>query len=133
LLRKLGRTPSFLHSISPRAFEKVIASLLEKEGFAVKITPQTRDGGRDILAWLDVPVGRILTLVECKKYAADRRVSVEPVRQLYGVLNAERATNAMLATTSTFTSDAKLFANALQYQMSLKDFDDLSSWLARYK
>jgi HJR/Mrr/RecB family endonuclease len=131
LLRKLAATPQIIHDLSPRRFEEVIAMLLEKDGFEVQLTPPSKDGGRDILAFLDLPVGRILTLVECKKWSPGRKVSVEPVRQLYGVLAMERASNAMLATTSTFTKDARLFVDAVKYQLSLKDYADITHWLQK--
>lgn len=133
LLSRLALSPELMHALSSRTFEELIATMLEREGYAVKLTPQTRDGGRDVLAWFDAPTGRTLTLVECKKYAVDRKVSIEPVRQLYGVLSWENATNGLLATTSTFTDEAKMFANAVSYELSLKDYRDLTTWLVKYR
>ena len=91
------------------------------------------DGGRDILVYIDLVVGRIPTLVECKKWGRERKVPVDMVRNLYGVLMAERANSAMLVTTSTFTYDAKSFVNAIRFQMTLKDYEDIASWLKRYR
>ena len=133
LLEALAATPPLLHSLSPRKFEEVVAKLLEDDGFDVQLTPASRDGGRDILAYIDLAVGRILTLVECKKWSKDRKIPVDLVRQLYGVLNAERATNAMLVTTSTFTQDAGFFVNSLKYQLTLRDYNGLAKWLRRYR
>lgn len=133
LLGLVATSPELMHELSPRKFEELIARLLEEDGFDVQLTSKTRDGGRDIFASLNLPVGKILTLVECKKWSQNRKVSVQPVRSLYGILSQERATNAMLVTTSDFTKPAIDFVKSIQYQMSLKNYNDLKSWLNRYK
>jgi Restriction endonuclease/GAF domain len=133
LLARLGQEPSLLHEITPRRFEELIAKVLSDLGYGVTLTPPIKDGGFDMFAELSTPTGKILTLVECKRYAARRPVSVEIVRNVYGVLNASKATTAMIATTSRFTRDARSFQDAVGYRMSLRDFDDIANWLKRYK
>ena len=133
LLESIAIKPELMYKLSPRKFEELVARLLEDDGFDVHLTSETRDGGRDIFASLHLPVGKVLTLVECKKWSANKKVSVQPIRNLYGVLMLERATNAMLVTTSTFTKPAVNFVKSVQYQMSLKDYDDIKMWLSKYK
>ncbi|MCA9026790.1 MAG: restriction endonuclease [Planctomycetaceae bacterium] len=132
LLWQLSRMPERIHSLSPRAFEELVAQLLSDMGYNVQLTPRQKDGGYDVLAEADLPAGRILTLVECKKWSPNNPVSVEVVRGLYGVLNISNATHAMIATTSRFTRDAHQLQDSIKYQLSLKDFDDIKSWLWRY-
>lgn len=132
LLNHLSNDPQLLYRLPPRKFEELIARLLEDMGYRVSLTPETRDGGRDILAFSKLPTGQLLTLVECKRQSPIRPVSVEIVRNLYGVLMHDRATYAMIATTSYFTKDAQLFQDTIRYQMSLKDYQDISGWLKRY-
>lgn len=133
LLESIAIKPELMYKLSPRKFEELIAKLLEDDGFNVQLTSKSRDGGRDIFASLSLPVGKILTLVECKKWSANKKVSVQPIRSLYGILMSERATNAMLVTTSTFTKPAADFIKSVKYQMSLKDYDDIKFWLNKYK
>ncbi|HKO19197.1 MAG TPA: restriction endonuclease [Acidobacteriaceae bacterium] len=132
LLRRLAREPTLLHQLSPRKFEELVARVLSDLGLKVSLTPPIKDGGYDMLAELVTPVGTILTLVECKKYRPDRPVSVEIVRNLYGVLNLKGATHAMIATTSRFTTTARAAQDAIKYRLQLREYEDVASWLRRY-
>jgi len=102
-------------------------------GWDVELTKETRDGGKDILAYLNTELGRILCLVEAKRYRYDRKIGVGLVRSLYGSLCDHNASSAMMVTTSTFTSDAKEFQKKYEYQLSLRDFGDLNQWIHSYK
>ncbi len=133
LLAFLAANPELMRDIEPRRFEEVVAELFRKRGFSVQLTPQTRDGGRDLLAVNSGSLGKSLYLVECKRYAENRKVGVEVVRGLYGVLQAERATKGIIVTTSSFTRDAVAFASPLEYQLSLRDYDALRDWLDAFR
>ena len=102
-------------------------------GYDVELTPRTRDGGFDIRAYSRSDVGTCLTLVECKRYGLDSKVSVDVVRGLYGVTESGRATMGIIATTSYFTSDAKSFQDQNKFRLHLADFDIVKGWLASYK
>ena len=131
LIRGLAAKPEALYSISPRTFEELIAELLRREGMKTVLTPPTRDGGRDVLVMSSSVIGELLFLVECKRYAPNRPVDVSIVRELFGVLGHERATGALIATTSYFTEAALKFRKPIQYQMGFKDYDAIRTWLAR--
>ena len=121
-----------MHKLSPREFEKLLAELLRDMGWEVELTKQTRDGGSDILAYLNTEVGRLLCLVEAKHYRQDRKIGVDLVRTLYGTLCDAQANSAMLVTSSTFTADAKQFQQKHQYQLNLRDYTDLVKWILKY-
>jgi restriction endonuclease Mrr len=133
LLRYLAEHPELLRDVSPRKFEEVVAAIFRNRGFSVEVTPRTRDGGRDILAVEHTKFGSSLNLVECKRYAQTRRVGVETVRGLYGVVTAENATRGVIVTTSAFTSVALDFASPLTYRLSLHDYDALKGWLQDFR
>lgn len=133
LITTLAKEPALLHELTPRKFEELIGRILEDQGFSVTLTPIQKDGGFDLLAEARLETGRVLTLVECKKWSPERPVGVEVVRNLYGVLEIEKATNAMIATTSRFTSGALRLEDARSYRLNLRDFNAISSWLKRYK
>lgn len=80
-IKYLARHPDFLYQIEPRRFEMLVAELLTDMGYEVELTPETRDGGRDILAAFDLPHGKILTLVECKKFRPDRKVGIDIIER----------------------------------------------------
>ncbi|HKU73792.1 MAG TPA: restriction endonuclease [Pyrinomonadaceae bacterium] len=133
IIKKLKREPAGLYKLSSRQFEEVIADLLKGMGMEVELTPETRDGGKDILAYLQTPLGKILTLVEAKRHDKQRPVGVGLIRTLYGTLEDHQATNAMLVTTSRFAKPAQLFQERHKYELSLKDYSDVVSWILNHR
>lgn len=133
LVLRLQKQPENLFSISPRNFEEALAEILNDMGFEVELTKATRDGGIDILAYQETPIGKRLCLVDAKRYRQTHKVGVALVRTLYGTLCDYQANSAMLVTTSTFTKDAKAFQEKHSYQLSLKDYSDVASWLEKYR
>lgn len=132
-LRQIADNPRLMFEMPPRRFEEFVAELLERHGYTVTLTPQTRDGGKDMYAARRDDVGSFLYVVECKRHAPDRPVGVGVVRALHGVAQHERVNAAMVMTTSYFSTPAREFADDLRYQVSLKDYLDLRHWLGRYR
>ena len=129
LLQQLHARPESVYELSPRKFEELVAELLHRQGYEVTLTPPSKDGGKDIYAARRDGFGSFLYLVECKRWAPDHRVGVGVIRQLYGVAQLERASGAMLATTSFFTRGAHEFQQEIEYQLSLRDFYGIQQWL----
>lgn len=132
LIRQIANNPDLLFHISPRKFEEVIAELFFKKGFHVELTKATRDGGKDIIAVYEHMDIKTKYIIECKRYASTNKVSLELVQRLLGVKFSERANKAILATTSTFTRDARTFARNHFWDLDLKDYDDIVSWIKAY-
>ena len=91
----------------------------------MELTPETRDGGCDIIATKSIGGIPFMLLVECKRYAKGNPVGVSLVRSLLGVQEDRKANKAILVTTSRFTKEAKDFANRQQHLISLMDINDL--------
>jgi restriction system protein len=85
LLKTVGEDPNLVHALTPREFEQLSAELFQRQGYQVTITPQTRDGGKDLYLAKADGFGSFLYIVECKRYAPDNPVDVGVVRSLYGV------------------------------------------------
>lgn len=131
LLKRVQSDPEQVHKLSPREFEEFVAEAYESLGYKVELTKMTRDGGKDIILYADGPTGHNMYYVECKKYRKDRPVDVSLVRNLYGVVEAERATAGILVTSSSFTSDARSFERQLYHRMRLLDYLDLLAEVAK--
>jgi restriction system protein len=129
LLDRIGKSPEKIYDLSPRKFEEVVAEILQRLGYSVRVTPATRDGGKDIYVATRKDLGSFLYLVECKHFRPDRPVGVGIVREMYGVLAAERATAGILVTTSYFTKEAMEFTETVKYQVSLRDYIGLQEWI----
>ncbi len=133
LVTRLKKQPEAIYDLPPRRFEEVLAELLTDMGWEVELTQATRDGGKDILAYLNTDLGRLLCLVEAKKYRRDRKVGIDLVRKLYGTLCDSQANSAMLVTTSSFTSGAKEFQQRHKYQLALREYADVVQWLQNHR
>jgi restriction system protein len=132
LIRLLQRQPRAIYDLPPRAFEQVLADLLVDMGWDVHLTQATRDGGKDILAYMNTPLGRLLCLVEAKRYSEHRKVGVDIVRTLYGTLCDHQANSGVLVTTSSFSKDAQEFRQRHRYQLALRDYEDVTRWIQGY-
>jgi restriction system protein len=129
LIRMLRANPDALHSLAPRRFEEIVGELLSRQGYRVELTPTSRDGGFDIYVAKKDDIGEFLYLVECKRYTPPRKVGVQVIRSLYGVVQQRNATGGIVVTTSYFTSDAIDFQQSLRYQLHLRDYIELQRWL----
>jgi restriction system protein len=128
-LQYLNNNPRMMYELNSRGFEELVAELLHRLDYEVILTPASKDGGKDIYAAKKDQLGTFLYIVECKKYAPNRRVGVGLIRQLHGVVQAEQATAGILATTSFFTKGAKEFQKTISSQISLKDYIGIHGWL----
>ena len=125
---ELQRNPNAVRELSPRQFEEFIAELMEKNGYSVTLTKESRDDGVDIFAVKTDSFGRFLTVVDCKRYREDRKIGIEIVRGMFGTLKIHDASHAMIATTSSFSSVCKAFESKHEYLLSLKDHSDIVNW-----
>jgi hypothetical protein len=132
IAEQIAKQPSLIFSVNPRFFEELIASIYGDLGYQVLLTKRTSDGGRDIICLAHKDGMNTKLIIECKRYAARKKISVSQVRSLYGVAQDERVTHAILATTSSFTEPALKFASPHIWQMSLLDYDDLMRMIRKY-
>ncbi len=130
LLGSLQRNPDLVYQLTPRQFEEVTATLFEKLGYDVTLTPASKDGGKDLYIARTDAIGSFLYYVECKRYAPDRPVGVGLVNALTGVVEGGRATAGLLLTTSRFTAGARAVQDRWQYRLSLKDYSDFKQMLS---
>lgn len=97
-----------LLSIDPVEFEHLIANLLVRMGLETQLTKASHDGGIDIVALDKRPILGGKIVIQAKRYK--RTVPVSCVRDLYGAMQHEGASKAILVTTSKFGADAWQFA-----------------------
>jgi restriction system protein len=129
LLQRLASDPDAMYRLTPYQFEEVMAELYAREGYDVELTRASRDGGVDLYVIRRMPVGRLVTIVDCKHHARDRPVGVGLVRQLYGVVEAEDASAGVIATTSLFTRGARAFEAEKSFRLGLLDYIDVQEML----
>ena len=128
----LKKDPQEIYRLSPRKFEEVMSELLRDMGFETRLTPPSRDGRKDILAVMTTPLGKMIVLVECKRYRADHKVGIEPIRSFLFTVLHDKASCGLYATTSFYTAGAKQLASEYKWQLHLKDFYNLKDWINQY-
>ena len=95
-----------LEKMTWREFEGLAAESFRKQGYrVVERGGDGPDGGVD----LELHMGSDKYLVQCKQWKVSK-VGVATVRELYGVMAAERAVGGFVVASGAFTDDAKEFA-----------------------
>lgn len=90
--------------VSWREFEKLTAAYFREQGYYVINTQDGPDGGVDLKAMKN---GQKF-LVQCKHWKA-RKVSVQVVRELFGIMVAKGSAGAFVVASGDFTQEAKRF------------------------
>ncbi len=103
-----------LQAMDPAAFECYIGRLFELEGYRVDYTPQSGDGGVDLLLRRPGRSRRAasegIALVQCKRYAASHSVGSPELQQFSGALRRAFTHEGYFVTTSFFTPAAQEWA-----------------------
>lgn len=123
-----AKHPKLMRSMPHRRFEELIAELWQRFGYEVELQKQTRDGGIDIIAIRQAEVSTRF-LIQCKRPEPHKKVSINPVRELFGVKQDFGASKAILATTVYFTPDAQKFIDRHYWELEGRDYDGIVSWL----
>ena len=131
LIRYFSEHPKEIKTMNRRLFEEMIAELFRGFGYGVELTKQTRDGGIDIIAIKDLEVS-VKYIIQAKRPEPGNPVRITPVRALYWVKHREKATKAILATTTYFTKDAKMEFRDLVWELELKEYNGIIGWINDY-
>lgn len=136
IFRELESSPDsmFEFARNPRVFEEFIAGAYSRAGFHVTLTPRSGDKGRDVIAEKPGFCG-IRILDQCKAFSKGRKVGLDDVRAMFGVLNFDRnASKAVISTTTEFAPGV-LTAEEIQacvpYRLELRDGLQIMEWLRK--
>ncbi len=126
--RMLNQHPELLRTLDWRAFERLLADLLERCGYEIELQRGTKDGGVDLFAIKsDATFGPQRYLLQAKRWKS--KVGVEPVRQLAFLHSHYGMTKSCLATTASFTRGALELGSQYQWQLELRDFEGIKKWV----
>ena len=95
-----------IRKLSWREFEELVGEAYRRKGYNVT---EAGGGGADGGVDLVLKRGDEKLLVQCKHWKMDK-VGVKVVRELYGVVVAEKATGGVVISSGTFTQEAIDFA-----------------------
>ncbi len=102
-----------LRSMSWRDFELLVGEAFRLRGYTVT---ETGGGGADGGIDLQLTRGGETFLVQCKQWKA-YKVSVNVVRELYGVMAAQGAAGGFVVTFGVFTADARSFVQGRNIEL----------------
>ncbi|MDE2058241.1 MAG: restriction endonuclease [candidate division NC10 bacterium] len=89
-----------------KEFEELLAEAYRRQGYSVRENSSLGpDGGVD----LELEKGGSIYLVQCKQWR-DQKVPVHVIREMFGVMTAQRASGVHVVTSGMFTQEAKNFA-----------------------
>ena len=107
-------TKEKIRSLDWEEFEELIEAYYSHIGFRVH-----REGGSGPDGGVDVRItspSDEIYLVQCKQWRA-QRVGVKIVRELYGVVAADRAKGGIVVTVGSFTREAEEFASGIEMEL----------------
>jgi restriction endonuclease Mrr len=119
-----------LDGLKPREFEELLAELLTKSGYEVKLGKGSKDAGIDVLAFKHIDgLGLTAAVWQAKKYALHRRVGLGIIKELAEARREQRATKGVIATTTYLTRDGLDKVRREQYTLCKVDRDDMIRWI----
>lgn len=121
----------FLRSKNPYEFQDLVAALLKAMGYYIQsVAPKGKDGGVDIVAYVD-PLGAQTPRIKVQvKHRPDAVIGAPDVRSLLGVLRAGDI--ALFVTSGTYSPDAKTTAANSREFIRLIDGDEFIEMWQNY-
>ena len=102
-----------IRRLSWRSLEDLVGEAYRRSGYAVAgNSGPGPDGGVDLIARKNGET----VLVQCKQWKA-RQIGVRTLREMFGLLNAEKANEVHIVTSGYFTDDARSFARNKPIQL----------------
>ena len=132
LLERLRLAPDEIYRISEEQLEELVCERLAAMGLEARRTGGTnrKDGGIDIFFWNGGPFP-ILGAAQVKHHRTwNRSNGPDVIRDFCGVLATHPFQFGVVITNTTFTADARWFANHQQGLIRLRDGKDLRKWIA---
>jgi restriction system protein len=102
-----------LRALNWSDFELLVGEAFRMRGFSVT---ETGGGGADGGIDLELRKGSEIFLVQCKQWRA-YKVSVNVVRELFGVMASHGATGGFVVTSGTFSADARTFVEGKNIEL----------------
>ncbi|WP_232056734.1 restriction endonuclease [Methylomonas rhizoryzae] len=112
-------TKAFLKSLEWKRYEEVCMEYLRIKNCQANVTCIGADGGIDIK--IADSAGTVFAIGQCKAW--NRQIGVSLIRELYGVMAADKVKHGIFLTTSEYSKDALEFAKGKN--LLLVDCDEL--------
>lgn len=131
ILQKLLLQKTQVDDLSWREFEKLVAQLLENDGYEIELMNGTKDGGVDVIAYKkDEVSGLYKTVWQAKKYTKNK-VGLSAIRELADSVRELKATKGVIVTNTFLTAGAHQRIIRDKYTLGKVERNDLEAWIMR--
>ena len=103
-----------LNELEWKRFEEVVSEYYSIIGYRAEVTRMGADGGVDVLLYQQEGETPVI-IIQCKSWS--KRVGVNAVRELYGVMASEQIGYGVFATTSDYTNEAREWVEGKSMQL----------------
>lgn len=125
-------SPERIPNLSAQELEAFVYDRFWEMGFRAAQVGQTfeADGGFDLLVCSGPlqPFPHLLAVQITSHVGGLRRTDEKKVKEFFGALESHSVTGGVLITNSTFTKDARQFAERHKQKLWLRDIEDLIRW-----
>jgi len=129
LIKAINQNRNELWKITPRQFEELIADILRKMNFEVTLTPQTRDGGKDIIVKSNNVIAESVWFVQCKHYSLDKPVGIAVFREVVGTHLLNKPNKSIIVTSSYYTKEVINEVEKVKNIINIKDYKAVFNWI----
>lgn len=134
LAEHISRDIRYLDHIEWRDLERTLGVALEELGFKVTVTPPARDGGKDIIASLEICNQTYSFIIELKHWRCGQRVGPGPVEKFLRVIINEKRVGGLFLASYGFTETCiEALASLKRYPIKLGDERKMKSIFRMYK
>jgi restriction system protein len=102
----IATNPKALDHVEWRDLERVMARIMEGLGFSVKLTPPSKDGGKDLILSCTAFRGYVSFIVELKHWRSGKRVGKSAVVSFLRVIIKEKRAGGVFISTSGYSPGA---------------------------
>lgn len=106
LIALIAKHPGYLEGIEWRELEYLMAEVFERLGFSAKITPGSKDGGKDIILQCHVASSVRKYYVEIKHWRSGQRVGQRAMKEFLSVIVNEEISGGLYLSTYGYCSNA---------------------------
>lgn len=130
----IAEDPDYLEHIEWRDLERILGEVLFEIGFSVKVTPPSKDGGKDIIASIEVSNKKYSFIIELKHWRSGKKVGKESVEKFLRVVINEQRSGGLFLASYGFTENCReALASFKQYRVNLGDGEKLYSFFQLYQ
>ena len=125
----LNAQPNRVAQIHWRQFEFLTGEFFRRNGYTVRVTPPSGDGGVDVIAErLDSITGPDCIVIQCRRYAGTT-VTIDEVKAFWATILDSNATKGLIVTTSRLEDGARHYCEARKYRLTPGERETVEKWL----